>query len=242
MLAIPGNTRRGKRKPLPLNYVPFARATWEWWCGQNGIRFIYVHSLPIPAPNADLPVQVKRWMMAHDLLASGKAEQIAVVDADTMIRWDTPDFFSLCGNTLGAVPDRKVEWVSASIAGYQPLFPDVTLDPGQYFNSGLVVFSRGHAGLLREFGTFYAARLDEILRIGSREEDIGIDQTLLNFVARHRGVVVTPLPETFNMLHCIHSLPDFRDAPVSDATWQRVRQKPQFDRLFEYIDQGYLWH
>jgi hypothetical protein len=113
MPVIPGGIRRGLSIRTDLGYAKYAQATWRWWCKRNGIEFV-----PIDAPLggsafAHMPPTFQRWHILDRLIGEFGADiRLAVVDADTMIRWDTPDFI---GGTRGfsAVAIRHPDWASA---------------------------------------------------------------------------------------------------------------------------------
>src|SRR5882724_8254671 len=94
MSLIPGASIRGTPARSDLGYSIYSRATWEWWCGQHSVEFV-----PLDQPLGGemymgLPPTIQRWL-APEILSQqfGGTAQVAMVDADTMIRWDTPDFF-----------------------------------------------------------------------------------------------------------------------------------------------------
>lgn len=242
MLAIPDSMRRGARPVISLDYVPYARSTWEWWCRTRGIRFLFVDNADLPSPFDALPPSVRRWVIAGELLRSGESGQLAVVDADTMVRWDTPDFFELAGRGLGAVRDPGHRWIRASLSAYAGLCPGVRLEPENYFNTGVVVVSRDHAALLEEFGRFYVRNLASIRQIRSAGADFGLDQTLMNLLVQRSGLDVVYLPRAFNMVHCIFAPEDFAPGNAQAAWWEKVRATAEFDRLFAFVDRGYIWH
>ena len=68
--------------------------------------------------------------------------KMAMVDVDTMIRWDAPNFFELTDRKFSACVDNdNISWVKQSIDGYQHMFPDVKLDWTDYFNCGFIVLN-----------------------------------------------------------------------------------------------------
>jgi hypothetical protein len=244
MAAIPGAPVRPPAVRADLSYVEYARATWTWWCRRHGVDLVV-----LDRPEDDLtgaPPMLHRWRAAQRLLDTGPGDcQVAVVDADTMVRWDTPDFFALAGGALAGVQDPGRDWVYRSIRAYQPFFPGVTLDWWEYINSGLVVFAGKQAGVpaaLLDFYRRHRAELDEV----RRRSDAGIDQTLLNFVIRQAGEPVRFLPPPYNLGHCmpatLFALPD-PDSPA--ATRQRrlmldaIIAAPE---TFDFIRYAYVWH
>src|SRR6266702_4732699 len=136
MPLIPARIRRAGQIRSDLSYARYSQATWKWWCAQRGIEFVVIDQPLGGAEYADMPPTIKRWFAPELLIRQGgKDTRIAVVDADTMIRWDAPDFFE---ETRGfaAVRGNSASWITQSIAAYQHLFPDISLNWWEYFNAG----------------------------------------------------------------------------------------------------------
>ena len=113
MPAIPGGIRRGVSIRADLGYAKYAQATWRWWCKQNEIEFVLIEE-PLGGHGfAHMPPTFQRWHILDRIIGEyGTDIRLAVVDADTMVRWDTPDFI---GGTRGfsAVAIRHPDWMSA---------------------------------------------------------------------------------------------------------------------------------
>ena len=249
MVAIPGRVNRGNRVRTDLTYVPYGRAAWDAWCRSRGADFVLIEEPVTRGGFADAPPPMMRWMAVEQLLRSGTdATQVVVVDADTMIRWDAPDIFEAAGDSFSAVLDcasGKVRWVWRTLAAYQPFFPDVQVPWWSYFNSGLVVLRKSHAHVLTALIDFYEEhrRALEVIQQGS---DVGIDQTLLNFIVQQKQVPVRLLPLPFNLVDCL-ALPftvryQF-DAPElaaqRPALLSRILKVPE---TFDFIEQSHVWH
>jgi hypothetical protein len=195
---------------------------------------------------AGAPPQLQRWRAAEQLLkASTPGSQVAIVDADTMIRWDTPDFFALAGGSLAAVRDREPDWIFRSIAAYQPFFPDIPLNWWEYFNSGLVVLSAAQVDLLASTIQFYRDNRAE-LEIVQQQSDVGVDQTLLNFIVRRSGQTVRFMPAPFNLTQClpIPLLPllQVESAPPGPRRQLMLGRLMKVPGAFDFIRHSYVWH
>lgn len=246
MAAIPGTVHRGPHTRSDLSYVPYARATWQWWCDRHQVEFILLDEPLKDFPVDAAPPPLHRWWAAARLLRAAPAgSQVAVVDADTMIRWDTPDFFALAGDSFAAVRARDPLWIHRSVAAYQPFFPSVSLPWWEYFNSGLVVASTAHAHLPAALVNFYHRHCEQLADVQQRT-DAGVDQTLLNFVVRAEDEPIRFLPPPFNLLSCV-PLNSLIGAHLETARADSARQA-LFDRLldapdtFQFIDFSYVWH
>jgi hypothetical protein len=245
MTAIPAELAQASAGPADLSYVAYGQATWQWWCQRNGVRFVLLDRPVDEAALAGVSPLVHRWRAAQRLLAEGPAHsQVAVVDADTMIRWDAPDFFALAGGSLAAVPDTAPDWVYRSIRAYQRFFPEVRLDWWEYFNAGLVVVSPEQVPVLAAFIDFYQRHQAELAEV--QRQDGGIDQTLLNFFVRQRGEPVRFLPLPFNLTNCmpasLYLLPKRSAAGAGEQQQRLLNGILAAPGTFDFIDHSYIWH
>jgi hypothetical protein len=247
MAAIPGQVQRGQRTRTGLGYVPYARATWEHWCREHGVLFRVLEQPLTRGALVDAPPPIQRWIAVEQLLAeAAPGSQVAVVDADTMIRWDAPDLFREAASSLAAVRDGgDPAWICRSIAAYARFFPGVTLRWWDYFNSGLVVFRREHAHLLTSLIDFYEGHRHELEAI-QRQGDVGVDQTLLNFVVRQEQEPIQFLPAPFNMVRCVPpplvALIEMESARPA-AEWQGLLSRMMdLPGTFDFIEHSHVWH
>jgi hypothetical protein len=244
MPAIPGQLERGLRIRSDLDYARFGVATWKWWCVQHGFTFVLLDS-PIGGERYSmLPPTVQRWL-APELLSReyGSDASFAIVDADTMIRWDTPDLFELAIQQFAVVRTGQPAWIWRSINAYQHLFPEVNLPWWEYFNAGIVVVGGKHAELLREFAVYFADRWPEMHAI-QLSGDVGSDQTPLNFFLRGRGTDVHFMPATFNYVHCFRLPPPFYafETGASKTSDLSALFRGLPSAAFDFTEFAHVWH
>jgi hypothetical protein len=243
--------QRGAESYADLSYSAYGHATWRWWCTENAIEF---KVLDEPAQGyADDPPTVQRWAHAVALLTEGgSGTELAVVDADTMIRWDTPNIFDACDTDvgLGVVTDHgSPRWIHRSIVEHRFLFPDVELHWWQYFNAGLVVLGMRHIGLLRALLAFYSEHRGELRNLHARGK-FGTDQTPLNYLVRMLGVRLETLPAPFNLLRCLEIPAPLVLAMQSNVKTPEVATPQDLARQFEllspdafaFMEFGLVWH
>jgi len=245
LVAVQGSIARGTRTRDALDYLPYARATWEWWCAKNGAEFVLVDRTEGTGILPGAPPTVQRWFAPREIIeARGPETRVAMVDADTMIRWDTPDFFELAGDSLTAVHAAGPAWVAKSIAAFLHLFPGVELDPGDYFNAGFVIAGEAQLRVFSAFAKFYAQNQAELEAI-FRSADLGTDQTPLNLMVRREGEPVRFLGREYNLLHCFgYDRPtrlEFEIEPSPD--WTGFERKAfALPNAFAFIETGFVWH
>ena len=126
------------------------------------------------------------------------------IDTDIMAKWNAPNVFDECPeDEICAVKDNSgLSWIWEGIKGYQSFFPDVKLDWDKYFNSGVMVFSKQHEQLIRDFKQFYIdnQQVIEEYRVQLRK---GFDQTIFNYFTIWYGKPVKLISERWNMFHLI---------------------------------------
>ena len=244
MGAIPGVVPRGATGRRDLSYVPFSVPSWKWWCRRNGLDLVLLEH-PVPGPLADAPPPIQRWQAARDMLCRMPARsQVTVVDADTIVRWDSPNFFDLVAEEVGAVHAGTRRWLQKSLDAYSIFFPGVSLDWRRCFNSGLVVLSGRHVAILDRLLAFYAANR-RVLEMMQAANDIGVDQTLLNYFVHTSGEPIKFLEPAFNVMRCCELPPhlimrfEVKREGNLDQLSQALADAPE---AFDFVDAGYVWH
>ncbi len=216
--------------PETLPYARFAFNTWKWWCRQNHVR-LYILEKAV-ATDFPLPIYYQRYHAFEILEQEGiDFRYLAVVDADTMIRWDCPDFFSLVDGKLGVVHEITTAWTHRALQGYAPFFPGIRYPTEKYFNSGFLVLENqpAHRQLFRdilEFRQRYCKEAENLEKV----RKIDIDQTPVNYIVRQKGIPVTYLPQDFNLVHFLPGHYSYN--------WDWVDHYP-----IEFaLDLAYIWH
>jgi hypothetical protein len=246
MPLIPTGILRGSVARTDLRFAQYGRATWEWWCRRNGAEFVVLDRPLGDAPIRTMVPEFQRWVAIEQLLATyGSDTRVALVDADTMIRWDAPDLFEAAGDRFAAVPDFYRRWICRDIKTYQSLFPGVRLPWWEYFNAGLVVLGAPQLPVMRRFLDFvvqHSQALEAAEKTGGR--NTGTDQTPLNFFVHQSGEPVRLLPPPYNLLHCVQRTQRLHDLETGVETDPAVliRDLREQPGLLDFIDQGYVWH
>ena len=244
MPLIRGHAMVGPEARSDLTYAKYGQATWEWWCHRNGVEFYPITEVPRAPASLNLPPTFLRWFaIAHLLRGYSPGIRVAVVDADTMVRWDAPSIFASGGERLAAVRDSGVAWIDRSIAAYQRVFPNVVLSSLQYFNAGVVVLGFFQLAVLHAFLELVRTQWVDLQSIIAGA-NVGTDQTVLNFVVKREQEPVCFLPRAFNVTHCfpldsVSSAMEHSAAP--DGELFRARVSSGADS-FQFLERGYVWH
>lgn len=147
----------------------------------------------------------QRWYV-YDILEHNNIEynQVALIDIDTMVRWDTPDIFKLSeGRYTGVIDDLSIEWLYNSIVGYKEYFPDVDLQWDKYINNGVLVLPKeGGKEFCKKVIDFYLANVDSLRDKQHVSLKKGTDQTPINYLALETfGDNIKYISKKYNMTH-----------------------------------------
>jgi hypothetical protein len=246
MTLIPGRMRRGQETRSDLGYAPYSLPTWRWWCAKNGVQLVLLNQPQLAGLYDDAPPTFQRWNWARRIFDEfGPNTQLAIVDADTMIRWDAPDFFEIAKSAFCAVRAHQPRWILRSLRAYQGLFPSVTVPWWEYFNAGFVVMTRACVPVCEAFLQFVLQNRSQLHLIQASQEDLGTDQTPLNYFLRQQALPLQLLPPPFNLLDTF---------PTAYEAYEKTRRKNPADwasfdydvfsepSAFDFIELGFIWH
>jgi len=244
MPLIPATIQRGSAQRADLRYAAFGRATWEWWCRRHGVHFVALERALGSGVYEDMSPSFTRWLALESLITEfGYDARVALVDADTMIRWDAPSLFDVADCGFAAVRDSSGRWIRRSITAYEHLFPGVCLPWYEYFNAGVVVLGAAQQPVIARFLEFASSRWSELNAV-QKTGLVGSDQTPLNFMVRLMCEVVDFLPREFNFLHCMPMYPALEALERGETTdaapfYEVVRRRPE---TLGFIQSAYVWH
>ena len=177
----------------------FSTMSWSKWCkSQEIVHFV------LTEPIYDLEYMNANWhkFFVLELLEEQGVDynQVCIVDADTIVHPECPNFFNLTDNKFSVVQsDGCYEWVNRSISLYhQHFFPDVFLKTWTYFNSGFMVLNKSHREFCDDIYTFYKNNRDKIID-AQKTFLVGTDQTPINFLTRQHDIELKWLPNAYNL-------------------------------------------
>ena len=144
------------------------------------------------------------WQRYHlfKILESNNIEynQVLMVDCDTIINPDTPNFFEMTENKYVGVLDLGCwEWTGRSLRHYKDMFDNFKVDRGMYFNGGFQIVNESHKEFFDEVLDFYFTNQD-ILR-EKQKAGLGTDQTPINYLVQTKGIDLKLFPSTYNLHH-----------------------------------------
>lgn len=172
--------------------------SWRHWCKKNNAELFILNDLLFPLDKMKLTWQ--RYYI-FDLLENNNQEydQICMVDADTIIHPDAPNFFNLTENKYCAVINPIGEWVLRSMEVYKKtLFQDINLTYDRYFNAGFQVINKSHKDFFKEMINFYWNNQENLLYLQNTVK-AGSDQTPWNFMLKKHNIETKELSYKWNM-------------------------------------------
>ena len=137
-----------------------------------------------------------------DILEANEIEydQILMVDADTIVHPDCPNFFDMTDRKMcGVHNEGSYDWIIRSIENYgKYFFNGHVMDFWKYIDCGFVVVNEIHRDFFKQVTDFYNENA-ELLRQVEREWHAGTDQTPVNILIHDRNIDFKWLPYEFNM-------------------------------------------
>ena len=168
-------------------YKEWALLTWKYYAKKYDIEIFMLEE-----PLMDVELMRPTWQRwyVYDILKHNNIEfnKIALVDIDTMVRWDCPNIFEAAnGKYAGVKDDISLEWINNSIDGYRVSFEefkDVNLDWTNYINNGVLVLPENGEEFCNIVTEFYTKNVDKLRDLQHHSLKKGTDQTPINFLAK----------------------------------------------------------
>ena len=185
------------------NPYKYSIKSWQKWCDKNDCDLV-VFDTPI-CDVAEMKVTWQRYY-ALEILENSDIEynQVLMVDADTIVHPNTPNFFEMTENKFCSVHNEgSYDWVCRSIENYKKhLFPDTDVPLFDYINAGFMIFNKKHKKFLKEFVEFYAENKEKIIALQNTFH-VGTCQPVLNFMLKIKNIDVKLFPYQFNMVDMV---------------------------------------
>jgi hypothetical protein len=175
--------------------------SWEHFCTKNNCELFLLEDLLLPIEEAKITWQ--RYYI-FDILEANNIEydQIAMIDADTIVHPECPNFFKLVNHKFGGVVNLgSQDWILRSIENYKKyIFNDIDVNVPyhQYINGGFQVFNKRHKDFFKKMLDFYFSNKDNLISMQNTFHT-GTDQTPLNYLLQLEKVDIEYLPYEFNM-------------------------------------------
>jgi len=212
-------------------WMDISRKTWEYWCKKHDVIF-FPFEKPIDEDLVRFRINWQKSIYCFDLLdeAGIDYDQIFLVDATCMVKWDMPNVFELTDHKFTAWRETdNLNWVYDSITGYQDFF-SYKLNKYNYFSSGVIIFNKKHRDMFLEFKDLYLNNVDKFVELQDKIVRKGTEQTPLNYWVQKNNIELNlDLPLIYKLTH-IHRKDMF------SYNWQLNEDNTPF-----FIKYGYNW-
>jgi len=190
------NIDLGNGRNNPYHY---SVKSWQKWCDKNDVKLIEWKD---PIMDTDkFKVTLQRWWVL-DILEHNNVDydQVLVVDADTIVHPNCPNFFNETKNKFSAVVNNGCyEWTGRSIKEWKKLFsnePNVSI--WKYINGGFIIGNKSTKHIYDTIKSFYLNNIGTINKL-TKEIKAGTDQTIINYIIQQNKFEVNYLPECYNL-------------------------------------------
>ena len=192
------NINTGSNRNAPYHY---SVKSWQKWSEQYNDVDIIEWDEPVMDPSIFKITLQRYWV--HDILKHNNIEynQVLLVDADTIIHPNCPNFFNETKDKFGVVINNGCyEWVTRSINQWgDSLFPDKNkVKPWKYFNGGFQITNKSHIPFYDKVKEYYTTNITKINQLG-KQIKAGTDQTIINYLTQQNSIDVKYMSESYNL-------------------------------------------
>ena len=191
------NIAVGDGRSTPYHY---SVKSWKNWAEKNDALLLEWNE-PI-MDSSKFPIIMQReWVF--DILEHNDVDydQVLIVDADTIVHPNCPNFFEETNHNYAAVINNGCyEWTTRSISDWgSAMFPNEPLvKPYDYFNTGFVIANKKHKPFFDEVKKLYIERGEEI-KVHRDRIKASTGQTIVNFMLQKHNIETTKLSEGYNL-------------------------------------------
>ena len=188
------NIDLGNDRSKPYEY---SIKSWRKFCDKYDCELLVLDELLFPIEHMKITWQ--RFYL-FDLLEANNIDydQILMVDADTIVHPDCPNFFEMTNHEYSAVVNNgSFEWVRHSVDSFsKELFNgEVPFNIWEYINCGFQIVNKPFFEYVTKF---YDENQDRI-RDSIEKIQAGTDQTIINFLLRQQNIEINYLPIAYNL-------------------------------------------
>jgi len=173
--------------------------SWKRWCNKNDIQMFLLEESIVPMN--EMHIIWQRYFM-FDIFDSNEIEsdQTLIVDADTIVHPDCPNFFNETEGKYCLVhDDGSYDWILRGMEHYSKyVYDGAWFDFWKYGNSGFQIVNNTHREFFNYMREFYLENSNIIRRIQDTY-GIGTDQTPLNYNLNLKNIPVKLLSYKYNM-------------------------------------------
>ena len=223
------NISLGDNRNTPYHY---SIKSWNQWAEQYDDVQVIEWTEPIMDPK-EFKITLQRYWV-HDILKYNNIDydQVLVVDADTIIHPNCPNFFNETKGEFSVVLNNGCyEWVTRSIGEWgRCMFPDQPkVKTWEYFNGGFQITNKKHIPFYNKVKDYYTTNINQINQLGEQIK-AGTDQTIINYLTIKLGIKKTYLPECYNL------------QDLFKKTLLHIPGHSYFSDSLRFLEAGYVYH
>tara|TARA_Y100000310_G_scaffold61009_1_gene56278 strand:- start:1362 stop:2141 length:780 start_codon:yes stop_codon:yes gene_type:complete len=193
---LKGDGRYSSARRKPYEY---SISSWKKWCEKNNCELFVLNDLIVD--KARMSICWQRYYL-FDLLESNNInyKQILMVDSDTLVHPETPNFFNLTDNKyVGVHNEGSYDWILRSIENYSKyIFNGKMINWWEYINGGFQIVNKSHKKFFQDVVSFYFQNEGNLINM-QETFHVGTDQTPINFLLNEHDIDVKLLSYSFNM-------------------------------------------
>lgn len=207
-------------------YFEVSKQCWQFYCKKHNIDFIVVDK---KLPNVKFCVWHKEFVF--DFIGD-KYEKIALVDFDTLVHWDAPNFFNLYDDEFcGVLENESLFWIQNSLNAFKSNFKElenIKITLSEYINGGILFFHKSHKNFFEKLKEFYVTNKSTF--DNWNVPNTGKEQTILNLYLKKENVKKKYLDFRFNTMR------------LTKNDWLHHNWQTENDKTPFFIKYSYIWH
>jgi hypothetical protein len=173
--------------------------SWKQWASKNDCDVFVLNDLLLSVDQMGLCWQ--RYYL-FDILDANEIEydQVLMVDADTIVHPDCPNFFEMTEHKLTGVHcDASYDWVLRSMENYSThAFAGYMSKWWEYIDCGFIIVNKTHKEFFKTITDYYNNNPELFKKL--EELHVGTDQTPVNLLIGKENIDLKLLPYEFNMV------------------------------------------
>lgn len=193
---LKGEGRWASSRRSPYEY---SIKSWKHWCEKNNADLFILTDLLVD--HNEMGICWQRYYV-FDILESNNIEydQILMVDADTIVHPECPNFFEMTeGKLVGVHNDGSYDWVLRSLENYSKyIFNGYQSKWYNYIDCGFIILNKSHKKFFKTVVDFYWANKNALK--SAEQLQVGTDQTPFNILVEKENIELKLLPYEFNMI------------------------------------------
>ena len=190
----------GRTWPGGISPYQYSIASWKHFADKHNCTLFVLEDLI--ADTEEMGICWQRYYLFDILKQNGieNYDQILIVDADTIVHPDCPNFFEMTEHKYcGVMQDGCLDWVCRSIENYNKFVFDTEPVPfWKYINGGFQIFNKKHKEFFDYVNQVYLENKDSFIYV-QKNFGVGTDQTPINYFLQEQNIDMKLLPYEFNM-------------------------------------------